>query len=186
MASPKLVIIGGAPATGKSVLADLLVQQTGFRRVSKDLLKEHLFDVIEYRDRQWSREIGVLAFPLFMGIVEMYLRRGESVIVDNPFIHAADMEWFHRFEKDYGAEFIQVHLTADPAILRERFIERAHTHRHPGHNDALEDVLEEFETKWFNKSFIPLPLSGKTKIVDTTDFDSVNHDAIVKFILGGP
>ncbi|MBI5793829.1 ATP-binding protein [Candidatus Uhrbacteria bacterium] len=185
MSAPKLIIIGGAPATGKSVLAERVVEATGFVRVSKDLLKEHLFDVIEYRDREWSRELGALAFPLFMGIVEMYLKRGESVIMDNPFIHWADLEWFRRFEKKYGVEFIQVHLTADPAVLRRRFIERAHMHRHPGHNDALEDVLEEFETKWFNKSFLPLPLSGKTKIVDTTDFGSVDYDEILKWVLSG-
>lgn len=184
MSVPKLIIIGGAPATGKSVLAERVVEATGFARISKDILKEHLFDVIEYRDREWSRELGALAFPLFMGIVEMYLKRGESVIVDNPFIHVADLDWFHRFENEYGVEFIQIHLIADQAVLRERFIQRANTHRHPGHNDALEDVLEEFETKWFNKSFLPLPLSGKTKIVDTTNFDSVDHDAIMKFILG--
>jgi predicted kinase len=182
MLSPKLIIIGGAPATGKSVLADKVVEATGFVRVSKDLLKEHLFDVVEYRDRQWSREIGALAFPLFMGIVEMYLKRGESVIVDNPFVHVDDLEWFRRFEKEYGVQFIQIHLIADPAVLRERFIERAKTHRHPGHNDALDDVLLEFETKWFNKSFLPLPLSGKTKIVDTTDFSTVDHDEILGWI----
>ncbi len=184
MSNPRLIIIGGAPATGKSVLAERIVAKTGFRRISKDILKEHLFDVIEYRDRKWSREIGALAFPLFMGIVEMYLKRGESVIVDNPFIHAADLDWFHRFEREYHVEFIQVHLVADPAVLRERFIERAHTHRHPGHNDALKDVLEEFDAKWFNKSFLPLPLSGKTKIVDTTCFDAVDYDDILAFVMG--
>ena len=99
--SAKLIIIGGAPATGKTVLAKQIVQKTGFHNISKDQLKEWLFDVVEYRDRQWSREIGTLAFPLFMGIVEMYLKRGESVILDNPFIHAADLEWFERFETQY-------------------------------------------------------------------------------------
>ncbi|MCR4314679.1 MAG: ATP-binding protein [Candidatus Uhrbacteria bacterium] len=180
---PKLIIIGGAPATGKSILADKIQAVTGYHRVSKDLLKEHLFDVIEYRDRQWSREIGALAFPLFMGVVEMYLKRGESVIVDNPFIHGQDLEWFEKFECLYQTQIIQIHLIADPAVLRERFVERAHTHRHPGHNDALEDVLQEFEEKWFNKSFIPLPIGTKTKIVDTTDFATVDHDEILKWTL---
>lgn len=179
---PKLIIIGGAPATGKSVLADKIEAATGYHRVSKDLLKEHLFDVIEYRDRQWSREIGALAFPLFMGVVEMYLKRGESVIVDNPFIHGQDLEWFEKFERLYQTQIIQIHLIADPAVLRERFIERAHTYRHPGHNDALKDVLQEFEEKWFNKSFIPLPIGTKTKIVDTTDFDAVDHEDILGWI----
>ncbi|HAU66329.1 TPA: hypothetical protein DCW61_03215 [Candidatus Uhrbacteria bacterium] len=180
--SAKLIIIGGAPATGKTTLAQLIVEKTRFRNISKDQLKEYLFDMIEYRDRQWSREIGALAFPLFMGIVEMYLKRGETIIVDNPFIYAEDLEWFYRFQKEYEVEFIQIHLMADPVVLRQRFIERAQTNRHPGHNDSLESVLEEFEQKWFNKTFIPLPLPGKIKIVDTTDFETVNHDEILGWI----
>lgn len=181
--SAKLIIIGGAPATGKTTLAQLIIEKTGFRNISKDQLKESLFDVTGYRDRQWSREIGTLAFPLFMGIVEMYLKRGESIIVDNPFIHAEDLDWFYRFQKEYEVEFIQIHLVADPLVLRQRFIERAQFHRHPGHNDSLESVLEEFEKRWFNKTFIPLPLVGKIKIVDTTDFKTVNHDEILDWIL---
>ncbi|MEK7620251.1 MAG: ATP-binding protein [Patescibacteria group bacterium] len=180
--APKLIVIGGAPATGKSVLADKIQAATGYHRVSKDLLKEHLFDVIEFRDRQWSREIGALAFPLFMGVVEMYLKRGESVIIDNPFVHVDDLAWFEKFVELYNTEIIQVHLMADPAILRQRFVERATTHRHPGHNDALEEVLEEFDARWFNKSFIPLPLGIKIKIVDTTDFSIVDHDEILRWI----
>lgn len=179
---PKLIVIGGAPATGKSVLAEKIQAATGFHRVSKDHLKEHLFDVIEYRDRQWSRELGALAFPLFMGVVEMYLKRGESVIIDNPFVHVDDLVWFEKFEQKYDTEIIQIHLIADPAVLRERFVERANIHRHPGHNDALEEVLDEFDARWFNKSFIPLPIGIKTKIVDTTDFDTMNHDDILGWI----
>lgn len=179
---PKLIVIGGAPATGKSVLAEKIQAATGFLRVSKDHLKEHLFDVIEYRDRQWSRELGTLAFPLFMGIVEMYLKRGESVIIDNPFVHVDDLAWFEKFVELYDAQMIQIHLIADPAVLRQRFIERANIHRHPGHNDALEEVLDEFDARWFNKSFIPLPIGIKTKIVDTTDFGAMNHDEILRWI----
>ena len=181
----KLIVIGGAPATGKSVLAEKIQQATGFRRISKDLLKEHLFDVIEYRDRQWSRELGALAFPLFMGIVEMYLKRGESVIIDNPFVHVDDLAWFEKFENLYQVDIIQIHLTAEPSVLRQRFVERANIHRHPGHNDALEEVLEEFDARWFNKSFIPLPIHGKTKIVDTTDFSLIDHDEILRWFASG-
>lgn len=177
-----LIVIGGPPAAGKTKLAERIRAQTGFHHLSKDQFKEHLFDVLEYRDRQWSRELGSLTFPLFVGIVEMYLKRGESVIVDNPFVYKDDLIWFESLIERFNAEIIQLHLTTDPRVLRERFVKRAKTDRHPGHNDALDSVMEEFEKKWFDRTFIPVPCKGKTKIVDTTDFSKVDHDEILEWI----
>lgn len=179
---PIFIVIGGPPATGKTKLAERIQAHTGFRHISKDQLKEHLFDVLEYRDREWSRELGSLTFPLFVGIVEMYLSRGESVVVDNPFVYKDDWIWFESLVERFDANILQIHLTANPVVLRERFIQRAGSTRHPGHNDALDQVMSEFEKKWFNKTFIPVPCPGKTKIVDTTDFSCVDHDEILDWI----
>jgi len=180
--TPKLIIIGGSLATGKSTLSKKIADALGIQRVSLDEIKEVLFDVGGYRDRAWSKEIGRLAFPVFHDLIELHLRRGESVVAEATFLWPTDLEWLHEFSQRYEVELVQIWLTADPRIARERFIERAKTSRHPGHNDALEAVMEEFEERFFNKTFISLPIRGKTKIVDTTDFATVDHDEILKWI----
>jgi predicted kinase len=182
MDKQKLIIVGGSLATGKSTMAKRLADQTKIVRVSMDEIKENLFDVVGYRDRAWSQEIGRVAFPVFKGVIEMYLERGESVIADAVFICLDDVEWIERFASDYNVELVQVWMTADPRVCRERFVGRASGERHPGHNDELEHVIEEFDRRFFNKTFIPLPLDAKTKIVDTTDFDAVDHDEILNWI----
>lgn len=182
MAQAKLVIVGGSLATGKTTLAKKISDHTGFTWISKDAMKEALFDVIGYRNRQWSREVGALAFPLFVGVVEMFVSRGESIVTDAPLICESDIGWLNSLVEKHGVQIKQVHLTANPDVLRQRFIDRANTDRHPGHNDALETVLEEFDKKYFSKTFIPLPIKGETKIVDTTDFEQVNDEDIYSFI----
>lgn len=182
MDRPKLIIVGGSLATGKSTVSSRLSEQLGIQRVSLDEIKEALFDLGGFRDREWSKEIGRLSFPVFRELIGLHLARGESVIADATFLWLDDASWLHEFADTYGAELIQIWLTADPLVLRERFIERANTTRHPGHNDALESVMEEFDERFFNKTFIPLPLNGKTKIVDTTDFSTVDHDDILGWI----
>jgi len=182
MDRPKLIIVGGSLATGKSTISSRLSDKTGIQRVSLDEIKEALFDLGGYRDREWSKEIGRLSFPVFRDLIELHLSKGESVIADATFLWPDDLKWIHDFANKYNAEIKQIWLTADPLVLRGRFIERANTDRHPGHNDALEHVLDEFDERFFNKTFIPLPINGKTKIVDTTNLNDVDHDEILKWI----
>lgn len=180
--APKLIIIGGSLATGKSTLSKKIANALGIQRVSLDEIKEVLFNVGGFRDRAWSKEIGRLAFPVFRDLIELHLGRGESVVAEATFLWLNDREWLHAFSQTYKVELVQIWLTSDPFVARERFIDRANSTRHPGHNDSLESVIEEFDQRFFNKTFVPLPLNGKTKIVDTTDFATVDHDEILKWI----
>ncbi len=178
----KLIIVGGSLATGKSTISTSISEKTGIARVSLDEIKEALFDSVGYRDREWSKEMGRVAFPAFRDCIELHLRRGDSVIADATFLWVSDADWIHEFSKKYGAEIIQVWLTADPQVARSRMIVRSQTTRHPGHNDSLESVMDEFDERFFNKTFVPLPLRARTLVVDTTEIGTVDHDGIVAFV----
>lgn len=178
----KLIVVGGSLATGKSTISSMIAKETGFARVSLDEIKEALFDLVGYRDRAWSKEIGRIAFGVFRDCIELHLRRGDSVVADATFLWLDDAGWVHAFSEQHGAELVLVWLTADPRVARERFIVRANTSRHPGHNDALEEVIAEFDERFFNKTFLPIPLRGRTLVVDTTDIANVDHGAIRRFV----
>ncbi|OGL94636.1 hypothetical protein A2348_03355 [Candidatus Uhrbacteria bacterium RIFOXYB12_FULL_58_10] len=180
----KLVIVGGSLATGKSTISSNIADRTGMVRISLDEIKEALFDVVGYRDRAWSKEIGRIAFSVFKDCIELHLRRGDSVIADATFLWVDDVEWILVFARQYEADLSLVWLTADPNVARTRFVERAITTRHPGHNDAIDAVIAEFDDRFFTKTFLPLPLGTRTLVVDTTSFDLVDHDSIYRFVCG--
>lgn len=177
----KLIVVGGSLATGKSTVSSRLSETTGIVRISLDEIKEALFDLVGYRDRAWSKDMGRVAFPAFRDCIELHLQRGDSVIADATFLWLEDANWLHAFSKKYGAELILVWLTADPTVARERMIHRSNTARHPGHNDALDEVIAEFDERFFNKTFLPIPLNARTLVVDTTDIANVDHAAIHSF-----
>ncbi len=179
---PKFIVIGGSLATGKSTIAKYLEQETGIKRISMDDLKERLFDIGGYRDRAWSKRIGHMAWVVFKQLVELHLEHGDDVIAEATFLWADDADWIHEITARYKAEIYQIWMTADPLVARERFIKRANHERHPGHCDTLEQVIEEFDERFFRQRFNPLALSGKTLIVDTTDFSRVDQCAILQFI----
>ena len=87
----KLVIVGGSLATGKSTISSNIADRTGMVRISLDEIKEALFDVVGYRDRAWSKEIGRIAFSVFKDCIELHLRRGDSVIADATFLWVDDV-----------------------------------------------------------------------------------------------
>lgn len=179
---PKLIIIGGSLATGKSTIAKHLEQETGIKRISMDDLKERLFDIGGSRDRVWSKRIGHIAWPVFQQLVELHLEHGDDVIAEATFLWPDDAEWVHRIARQYHADIYQIWMTADPAVARERFVHRSNHERHPGHCDHLDHVIEEFDERFFQKRFDPLPLNGKTLVVDTTDFKQVDFDDMASFL----
>ena len=180
---PKLIVIGGSLATGKSTLAKRLEQETGIKRISMDALKERLFDLGGYRDRAWSKRIGHVAWDAFQRLVELKLEYGEDVIAEATFLWPDDAAWIGEVAARQGADVYQIWMTADPAVARNRFIARAQSgERHPGHNDALEEVIAEFDDRFFCRTFYPHVLAGKTLVVDTTDLSCVDHDRIRLFL----
>lgn len=178
----KLIIIGGTLATGKSTIAKYLEKETSIKRISMDELKERLFDIGGYRDRAWSKRIGHIAWGAFQQLVELHLEHGDDVIAEATFLWPDDPEWLQDIADRYHADIYQIWMTADPAVARERFVHRSNRERHPGHCDHLDHVIEEFDERFFQKRFNPLPLNGKTLVVDTTDFNVVNQEEILKFL----
>lgn len=167
---------------GKSTIAKYLEERTGIKRIAMDDLKERLFDIGGYRDREWSRRIGQVAWPIFQQLVELHLEHKKDVIAEATFLHQDDSGWISKIAKNHGAEIFQIWMTCDPKVARGRFINRAEHERHPGHCDALEHVIEEFDKRFFCKSFEPLSLDAKTLVIDTTDFDRVDRQYILDFL----
>jgi predicted kinase len=179
---PKVILVGGVPATGKSTMARFLENETGIKRISMDDLKEAIFDLAGYHDREWSKQVGMIAWPTFKQLVELHLSRGEDVIAEATFLWPEDGRWFHSLIEKYEASLYQIWMTANPLVVRERFIYRAHHNRHPGHCDTTDEVIESFTNRFFNRTYLPHPLAGKTLVVDTTDFNQVDSHAVTLFV----
>lgn len=175
-----LYIITGSPASGKTTLANKLSRQLGLPILSKDTIKEILFDDGTYSKQQYQ-QFDTTSYDLLFYFTNILLGQKISFILESnfkPHIHNA---FFKKLQKKYSIRFIQILCIADTTELLRRYIERAHSNkRHPGHGDKnnINNVKKHF-TSTQQKQFTFLDIPSRKIKIDTTSFRSVKIKAIL-------
>jgi predicted kinase len=82
---PQLLLLTGAPASGKTRLAARLAQRYRACCCSKDEIKELLFDVLGERDPQWSRQLSNASFALLFAYAPRLLSVQRLLLMEGNF-----------------------------------------------------------------------------------------------------
>jgi Predicted kinase len=165
-AAPYVLLVVGRPASGKSTVSRAIAERWNLPVVSKDALKELLFDSLGVVDRDWSRRLGQAAFSLLDHVIELQLRAGKPFLVDAAYDARYENARFRAWQRKYGFTAVQVHCVASHEELVRRFAERAAGGaRHPGHADH--DAVEEFQTALDDGREEVLDLDGPVLRYDT-------------------
>lgn len=175
---PLLVIVTGAPGSGKTTLARRIAQELTLPLLVKDDIKELLFDYLGSRDREWSKKLGHATVELLYHMIGVQLAAGQSMIVECNFDNELATPRLRALQTRYAVEPFQIFCTADQTILAQRFRARWDTGtRHPGHSDA-EINAEEFAAilKRYEQ---PIDLGGKVVTIDTTDFALIDYTGLM-------
>ncbi len=169
--TPVLVLVTGPPGSGKSAVAASLRERLELPLIAKDSLKESLGEALEIRGRVESQPLGVAVFTLLAQVAHELLTNNVSLIVEGNFQASSAL-----FAGLPPARIVQVHVTAEPALLRARMLERA-DHRHPVHWDA--DAADEVAARAAAGDWSALPLEGDLVELDTTTWPDL-HDVAAR------
>ncbi len=168
-----LVIVAGVPGSGKTTLARDLARRLAVPLISKDTIKEGLFDALGSGDLAWSRSLGRASH------VVMYAVAAEagSAVLDSHF-------WRGTAEPDLMAlsrPLVQVYCRCPVELAVLRYRQRMDSpDRHPGHHP--EHQSDEVIESWSTVEPRPLDLGAPLIEVDTTR--AVDIDALASRIEG--
>lgn len=187
------ILVAGMMAAGKSTIAARLSRDLKIPMLSKDSIKEILFDDLGFESREEKNQLGVAAMHAMYYAAEQMMRIGLPFILENNFEDISVEGIRNRLDR-YGYCGITLRLTGDPEVLYRRFAARdLSPERHRGHvvNDRYPEeaggVLahpsrksyEQYISEIESRGFCRFEVNGPVISVDVTDLDLVRYDAVL-------
>ena len=133
---PYLIVVSGAPASGKTTISRRLEVDLSVPLIAKDDIKEMLFDHLEQHDRDWSTTEGKMAIAMMYAGAEVLLAEGYHVMIESSFNRDYSIDEIDTVCGRTGANVIEVYCRLDHTLRQERWTARTLSgDRHPGHLD---------------------------------------------------
>jgi predicted kinase len=178
LSRPLVVLVSGAPGSGKTTLGSRLAGDTGSDLLSKDALKERLADREgQPPDVATSKALGARAYDELFAALRAHVTSGGRVVVESNFRHGLAEPELLTALGDQPARVI--HCRAAPSTIRRRYRSRAQT-RHAVHLDALRDgdVSRDLE----DGGYEPLDLGMPTLEVETSSGYRPPYEVVLAFV----
>jgi predicted kinase len=180
-----IVIFTGLPATGKTTLSRQASEALNLPLVAKDDIKEIMYDRIGWSDKIFSAKLGRATFGIMDYIAEQHLKSGQSIMLESNYSPKLESKKFQKWQKTYGCHIVQVVCRTNREEYARRNVARVQQgQRHPGHldNQPIDYYYENFQLRIENGEDQALEVEGPVQIIETTDFNAINAQEIIKWI----
>lgn len=185
------ILVAGMPAAGKSTMAEAISRRLKLPAISKDALKERLFDSVGFQSREEKVKLGIASMEIMYYAAGQLMKAGQPFILENNF-EASEHGMKNLLEK-YQYSALTITLTGDYKVIYQRFLERENSpDRHRGHvvNDCYPEKkenhlktpktisYENFVCGIEKRGFDVFCVDGRQIKVDTTEFSKINMEEL--------
>ena len=177
--APTLLIVSGAPGSGKTTLARRLAADLHLPLISRDQLKEALADAMGAPlDVPASKRLGAGSVAALYLVARQLLEARVGLILESNFKRGLSEPELRPLLA--CSDPVLIHCSAPDPVVQWRYQERhLRGERHAAHFDAerAADLAEELSAG----SYRPLDIGIPTLVVDTTDGWRPSYEEILEF-----
>lgn len=119
----RLIIVTGAPASGKSSIAEAVGKKLGIDVISKDGFKIELFEKYGFTNHTEKKKLSLKGEKIMYETIERYIMQNSDLIVDNNFKHFNVVRDIME-RTNAGVDIRCVYCAADYNILAKRYNDR--------------------------------------------------------------
>lgn len=177
--APKLIIMRGLSASGKSTVSQQLLDAAGMIRIRSDVERKRLFDVAidehgasEINAGLYSAQASQQTYAKLLELAEAVIRSGYSVIIDAAFLKHEQRQPFQQRAQQLSVPYFILEVTAPVEVLRQRIIART--------NDVSDAGLAVLEHQFANRQ--PLHESEKNNVLVVNTDEELQLDALIDAI----
>ncbi len=177
MTVPVLIVVCGAPASGKTTLARRLATDLRLPLLEKDVIKESLASALGVPDRGASKRIGAASFRVLYDLAFAMVAHGSTMMIEANLNRAFVAPELARLTT--VATVVIVQCEAGRAVIERRYRDRASSgERHGAHfdMDAFPDLITALESKANDLT----PLGYPTMVVHTDEGYQPQYDNILE------
>ncbi len=176
---PAMILMCGVSGSGKSWLAQRLVERVPAVRIRSDVERKRMAALEPLQRSEspldqglYSQDMTDALYAHLERVADALVSGGERVIVDATFLSAARRAAFRALADKRGVGFVIVHCAAPRAVLVERIARRRSSHDDPSEADI--DVLDAQLTHY------ELPASDDAAVVTLDTSEQMDVDAIAR------
>ena len=188
------ILVTGMPAAGKSTMAEAIAERLKLPAISKDSIKELLFDHVGFQSRAEKVNLGIASMKIMYYAAGQLMKAGQPFILENNFEYSSE-HGIKKLLEQHQYSALTITLTGDYKVIYRRFLEReSRPDRHRGHvvNDcypekkednpktpkiktiSYEDFVHGIEQRGFDRFCV----NGTQMKVDATDFSKINMEEL--------
>lgn len=91
------ILVAGIPASGKSTMAEFLAERLGIPALSKDKIKELMYDSIGFQSREEKVRLGIASMNIMYYMAEQMMKCGQPFIPLESFVSGITRRGMDRF-----------------------------------------------------------------------------------------
>lgn len=187
------ILVTGMPAAGKSTMAEAMAEKWKLPVISKDAIKELLFDNVGFQSREEKINLGIASMKIMYYAAGQLMRAGQPFILENNFEYSE--HGMKALLEKYQYPVLTITLTGDYKAIYQRFLQReVSPDRHRGHivNDCYPEKkgriqgerkaasisYEDFVHRIEQRGYDSFCVDGRQIKVDTTDFSKIDMEKL--------